>query len=168
MSVRKWNAAAAVVVCVASGCGNSGGLCLLQHRVRTRDVLGHLAGVAVEPAVVDVEHRVAVVDRGNQQAFGVVGIARRDAHQAGLVHEHAFGRLAVVVTAANAAAKADLAELWGFGFIQGYKNVAQADMEIPIAVKPQLLGAVQRSCGNNRATLFMDLTALVADKVKLN
>ena len=70
--------------------------------------------------------------------------------------------------AANAAAKADLAELWGFGFIQGYKNVAQADMEIPIAVKPQLLGAVQRSCGNNRATLFMDLTALVADKVKLN
>ncbi|MBX7201328.1 MAG: hypothetical protein K1X51_18320 [Rhodospirillaceae bacterium] len=70
--------------------------------------------------------------------------------------------------AANAAAKADLAELWGFGFIQGFKNVAQADMEIPIAVKPQLLGAVQRSCGNNRATLFMDLTALVADKVKLN
>lgn len=70
--------------------------------------------------------------------------------------------------AANAAAKADLAELWGFGFIQGYKNVAQQDMEIPINVKPQLLGAVQRSCGNNKATLFMDLVALVADKVKLN
>jgi hypothetical protein len=70
--------------------------------------------------------------------------------------------------ASNKAAQADLAELWGFGFIQGFKNVAQADMEIPIAVKPQLLGAVARSCGNNRATLFMDLTALVAEKVKLN
>ena len=70
--------------------------------------------------------------------------------------------------ASNAAAKADLAELWGFGFIQGYKNVAQADMEIPINVKPQLLGAVARSCANNKATLFMDLTALVAEKVKLN
>lgn len=70
--------------------------------------------------------------------------------------------------ASNTAAQADLAELWGFGFIQGFKNVAQADMEIPIAVKPQLLGAVARSCGNNRATLFMDLTALVAEKVKLN
>ncbi|MHB1206328.1 MAG: HdeA/HdeB family chaperone [Rhodospirillaceae bacterium] len=70
--------------------------------------------------------------------------------------------------ASNSAAQADLAELWGFGFIQGYKNVAQADMEIPAAVKPQLLGAVARSCGNNRATLFMDLTAAVAEKVKLN
>ena len=70
--------------------------------------------------------------------------------------------------ASNSAAQADLAELWGFGFIQGYKNVAQADMEIPATVKPQLLGAVARSCGNNRNTLFMDLTALVAEKVKLN
>jgi hypothetical protein len=70
--------------------------------------------------------------------------------------------------ASNSAAQADLAELWGFGFIQGYKNVAQADMEIPATVKPQLLGAVARSCGNNRNTLFMDLAALVAEKVKLN
>jgi hypothetical protein len=70
--------------------------------------------------------------------------------------------------ASNSAAQADLAELWAFGFIQGYKNVGQADMEIPATVKPQLLGAVARSCGNNRATLFMDLTALVAEKVKLN
>jgi hypothetical protein len=69
---------------------------------------------------------------------------------------------------ANAAAKADLAELWGFAFIQGYKSVAQPDLEIPASVKPQLLGAVQRSCANNKATPFMDLTALVAEKVKLN
>jgi hypothetical protein len=69
---------------------------------------------------------------------------------------------------ANAAAKADLAELWGFAFIQGYKSVGQPDLEIPMAVKPQLLGAVQRSCANNRNTPFMDLTALVAEKVKLN
>src|SRR4051812_41429646 len=62
---------------------------------------------------------------------------------------------------ANAAAKADLAELWGFAFIQGYKSVAQPDLEIPASVKPQLLGAVQRSCANNKATPFMDLTALV-------
>ena len=68
----------------------------------------------------------------------------------------------------DAAAKADIAELWGFAFIQGYKSVSQPDLEIPMTVKPQLLGAVQRSCGNNKATLFMDLTALVAEKVKLN
>ena len=37
-----------------------------------------------------------------------------------------------------------------------------------MTVKPQLLGAVQRSCANNKATLFMDLAALVAEKVKLN
>ena len=69
---------------------------------------------------------------------------------------------------ANAAAKADLAELWGFAFIQGFKSVAQPDLEIPMTVKPQLLSAVQRSCANNKATLFMDLAALVAEKVKLN
>jgi hypothetical protein len=68
----------------------------------------------------------------------------------------------------NAAAKADIAELWGFAVIQGYKSVAQPDLEIPMTVKPQLLGAVQRSCANNKATLFMDLAALVAEKVKLN
>jgi hypothetical protein len=68
----------------------------------------------------------------------------------------------------NAAAKADIAELWGSAFIQGYKSLAQPDLEIPMTVKPQLLGAVQRSCANNRNTPFMDLAALVAEKVKLN
>lgn len=69
---------------------------------------------------------------------------------------------------ANAANKADLAELWAYAFIQGYKNVAQPDLEIPLDAMPQLTGAVTRSCGNNRGLLFMNLVAAVADKVKLN
>ena len=63
--------------------------------------------------------------------------------------------------------KADLAELWAFAFIQGYKNVASPNMEIGNENMPPLLGAINNNCAKNRDTLFMDLTALVAEKVKI-
>jgi hypothetical protein len=63
--------------------------------------------------------------------------------------------------------KADLAELWAFAFIQGFKNVAQPDMVIPMENKKVLTGAISNNCAKNRDTPYFDLTALVADKVKL-
>lgn len=71
--------------------------------------------------------------------------------------------------AAAAANKADLAELWAFAFIQGFKNVSQPDMEINPENKPTLIGVVlsDRACGKNRDKLFMDYAAQVAEKVKL-
>ncbi len=69
--------------------------------------------------------------------------------------------------AAADANRADLAEFWAFAFIQGFKNVASPDMEIPAENKPQLVGAVTNTCAKNPKVPFMDLTALVAEKVKL-
>lgn len=63
--------------------------------------------------------------------------------------------------------KADLAELWAFAFIQGFKNVVQPNMVIPMENKPMLTGAIASNCAKNRDTTYFDLTALVADKVKL-
>ncbi|MEQ9449405.1 MAG: hypothetical protein RLN70_10960, partial [Rhodospirillaceae bacterium] len=68
---------------------------------------------------------------------------------------------------ASDANKADLADLWAFAFIQGYKNVSQPNMQIPIENKPALTGAIAKNCTNNREMAFMDLTALVSKAVKL-
>ena len=68
---------------------------------------------------------------------------------------------------AGDANKADLADLWAFAFIQGFKNASQPQMVIPLENKDVLVGAVNKNCGNNRNMSFLDLTALVADKVKL-
>ena len=68
---------------------------------------------------------------------------------------------------AAGANKADLADLWAFAFIQGYKNVSSPDMEIPIENKGALTGAIEKNCANNRDMAFMDLAALVAKAVKL-
>ncbi len=63
--------------------------------------------------------------------------------------------------------QADLADLWAFAFIQGYKNFAQPDMEISFDARTKLLGAVAGACSKNADMAFVDLIALVADKVKL-
>ena len=68
---------------------------------------------------------------------------------------------------ASDANRADIAELWAIAFIQGYKNVAQADMVIPMENKPVLTGAIATNCAKNPEMKYMDLTALVAEKVKL-
>jgi len=63
--------------------------------------------------------------------------------------------------------KADLADLWAFAFIQGFKNVSVPDMEIAIENMPALTGAIAQNCEKNPDMAFMDLTALVARAVKI-
>ncbi len=68
---------------------------------------------------------------------------------------------------ASKANAADLAEMWGFGFIQGFKNVAQPDVEIQPEFRDTLVGALNRACGNSRDKLFLEMAAQVADRVKI-
>lgn len=63
--------------------------------------------------------------------------------------------------------KADLSDLWSFAFIQGFKNFTDNNMVINIENKPLLTGAVVRNCGKMRDKTFLDLTAMVAQAVKL-
>ncbi len=63
--------------------------------------------------------------------------------------------------------KADLADLWAFAFIQGFKNFTDKEMVINLENKPMLTGAVTRNCGKMRDKTFIDLTAMVAQAVKL-
>jgi len=69
--------------------------------------------------------------------------------------------------AAADANRADIAELWAFAVIQGYKNLAQPELEVPGETKSQLIGALNNVCVKNPALQYMDVAALVAEKVKL-
>jgi hypothetical protein len=69
--------------------------------------------------------------------------------------------------AAASANAADLAELWAFAFIQGYKNVANPDVEIKPEFKGTLLNAVNKVCNANREKVYIDYLALVAERVKI-
>lgn len=69
--------------------------------------------------------------------------------------------------AAADANRADIAELWAFAFIQGYKNLGQPDLEVPVESKAQLVGVINNQCVKNAALPYMDLAALVSEKVKL-
>jgi hypothetical protein len=65
------------------------------------------------------------------------------------------------------ATRAELADMWAFAFIQGYKNATAKDMVIPMENKPVLVGIVNKHCASSRDMSFIDMTAQVADKVKL-
>ncbi|MGE4064525.1 MAG: hypothetical protein AB7E79_14255 [Rhodospirillaceae bacterium] len=69
--------------------------------------------------------------------------------------------------AAADANRADIAELWAFAFIQGYKNLTQPELEVPVESKPQLTGAINNVCLKNAGLPYMDIAALVSEKVKL-
>jgi hypothetical protein len=69
---------------------------------------------------------------------------------------------------ANDRARADIADVWVFAFIEGFKNVAQPQLSIQMENKPLLTGAVAKTCGSYRDMSLVNLTALVADKVKLD
>lgn len=72
------------------------------------------------------------------------------------------------VAARDAAApEADMAEMWGFAFIQGYKNFGQPDLEMPFSIKPQLFTAIANACAKGPDGKFVDMTELMATKVKL-
>jgi len=69
--------------------------------------------------------------------------------------------------AAADANRADIAELWAFAFIQGFKNLNQPELEVPVDSKAQLVGAINNVCLKNAALPYMDIAALVSEKVKL-
>ena len=69
--------------------------------------------------------------------------------------------------AAGDATKADLADLWSFAFIQGFKNATASDMVIAVENKPVLVGAITKNCAKNRDMTLLNMTATIADKVKL-
>ncbi len=69
--------------------------------------------------------------------------------------------------AAADANRADIAELWAFAFIQGFKNLGQPELEVPVDSKPQLVGAINNVCNKNAGLQYMDIAALVSEKVKL-
>ncbi|MNE72604.1 hypothetical protein D3C80_1685610 [compost metagenome] len=89
-----------------------------RHGVATGRHLGHgiarpglerlfvtpVEGTVVEALGLQEDDRVVVLDRGDQQAFGVIGIGRDDRLQSGDVGEDGFGALAVRLAAEDAAA----------------------------------------------------------------
>ncbi len=75
--------------------------------------------------------------------------------------------LAARKAGAGAAVTADLAEMWAFAFIQGYKLAARPDLIIPAQNKPVLVGAVLKACAGRPAGTLLDTTAQVAEKVKI-
>ncbi len=70
---------------------------------------------------------------------------------------------------AAAANKADLAEMWAFAFIQGFKNVSQPDTQIGLENKSTVINVIlgNKVCGANRDKPMMDYAAMVAEKVKM-
>jgi peptidylprolyl isomerase len=61
----------------------------------------------------------------------------------------------------------ELVGLWTFGFIQGYKNVSQPEMEIPYDARPRLLDAMAAACAKFPDRRFLDLASAVAAKVRI-
>ncbi|MCA0201783.1 MAG: hypothetical protein LCH56_13275, partial [Proteobacteria bacterium] len=68
---------------------------------------------------------------------------------------------------AGAAVTADLAEMWAFAFIQGYKLAARPDLIIPAQNKPVLVGAILKACDTRPTETLLEMTAQVAEKVKI-
>jgi len=69
--------------------------------------------------------------------------------------------------AAAAANKADLAEFWAFGFIQGYKNVSVPDVEIGPEFRVPVINSMLKACAADRDELVMELAGRVSERVKI-
>ena len=63
--------------------------------------------------------------------------------------------------------EAELAGLWSFAFIQGYKNAAQPKLEMPFEARPQLIEPLAKACEKSPDVSLLEMTAAVAAKVKL-
>jgi len=61
----------------------------------------------------------------------------------------------------------ELVGLWTFGFIQGYKNVSQPEMEIPFDARTRLLDAMAGACTKFPERRLLDLASAVAAKVTI-
>ncbi|MGE3475284.1 MAG: peptidylprolyl isomerase [Rhodospirillaceae bacterium] len=61
----------------------------------------------------------------------------------------------------------ELMGLWTFGYIQGYKNVSQPEMEIPYDARLRLLDAMAGACAKFPDRPLVDLASAVAAKVRI-
>lgn len=61
----------------------------------------------------------------------------------------------------------ELMGLWTFGYIQGYKNVSQPEMEIPYDARARLLDAMAGACAKFPDRSLVDLVSAVAAKVRI-
>ena len=71
------------------------------------------------------------------------------------------------VTARKGANKdqADLADLWAFALVEGYKSVSSPKSIIAFENRVKVMDAVAKACGKNAEMSFLDLMSLVAAKV---
>jgi len=67
----------------------------------------------------------------------------------------------------NPGGGSELADLWAFAFIQGYKNAGQKDMVISMENRPILAAAIGKGCASNPTSTYADLVTILATKVKL-
>ncbi len=63
--------------------------------------------------------------------------------------------------------EADFVDLWGFAYIQGFKNVGQPDLEIPFEARAKILSAIAGACTKAPDLGFLDLMGQAGVKVKL-
>ena len=77
------------------------------------------------------------------------------------------GHTAAKSGSASEMMRSDVADLWAFSFIQGFKNFTDKDMVITMDNKPVLTGAVSRNCAKMADKTFLELTGMVAQAVKL-
>jgi len=63
--------------------------------------------------------------------------------------------------------KDDLVALWAFGFIQGYKNVGQPELEIAFDSRPRLLDAIAAACTKFPTRNFLELMSAIGAKVTI-
>jgi hypothetical protein len=75
--------------------------------------------------------------------------------------------LAAKSGSAGDAVKTDIAEMWAFAFIQGYKLARNAELTVQIQSKPVLVNAILKTCAGNPDMTLLEMAAAVAKKVKL-
>ena len=63
--------------------------------------------------------------------------------------------------------QADVADLWAFAFVQGYKSLAQPDVQITFDGRTKILAAIAPACTKNPTMSFLELTGILAAKVKI-
>jgi peptidylprolyl isomerase len=69
--------------------------------------------------------------------------------------------------AAARKAKDDFVALWAIGFIQGYKNVGQPELEIAFDSRPRLLDAIAAACTKFPDRNFLELMSAIGAKVTI-
>jgi hypothetical protein len=72
------------------------------------------------------------------------------------------------IKASGDAATAEAAELWAFAFLQGYQNVKQPYVVIPVSNMSSITSVITNGCRNDGDTLFLDYATGVAMAVRVD